>query len=177
MANSASGSSNHTQQQPFSAILAAFIADAAKNEILLRNLVVNTRGLQGHGVAVDLFLEHQICWIKCFLKGGQALSTVKDMALLGTLLAAVRLQIRAELELASSSSHSEPDREEDMNKAVQDILKKQWFQQTPPNGWTSPLVEAGKKVAEGKLEDLFVPLEPQELLEATPEGEDNETEF
>ena len=130
-------------------ILADFLKTVSVNNILgkqlLENSIVNPRGIPGHGVAVDQYLEHQILEIKKFLKAGQSMSTVKEVTLMLPILACMKATAKEDLNMSSSSSHTKPDRDGDVKKAVQ-VLLKDLLAGAAPEKWENPYEVAGAKI-------------------------------
>jgi len=138
-----------TNGRHYPKILADFLKSVAANKTigkqLMENTIVNPRGIPGHGVAVDQYLEHQILLIKSFLKAGQSMGTVTNLTMMTPILEGIRETAKRELVMSNSSSHSKPNRAEDIEKAVTNIANK-LLADDPPENWKDPYAVAGIKL-------------------------------
>jgi len=120
---------NGSRQYP--TILRKFLEKISKGDSIAKELIVNmtlnTLG-PGKGLAVDMFLEHQIAITKSWLKEGQSLANVQKMSLLTPLFQQIRTKIRDELDIGTSSGHSKPDMAKFVKNAIDDLRSEKFLQ-------------------------------------------------
>jgi len=168
-------------------IIASYLKTVSSHPLgqkLVQNAIVNPRGIPGHGVAVDQYLEHQILMIKTFLKAGQSLGTVKKLTVLTPMLAGIRGTIKEELGMQSSSSHTKPNRDEDVKTVVKILKSQKLLDGSPTTNCRNPFVVAGEKMRnfedwsleehDSEDEDMDVQEEGNDAVDPEGEGEEEE---